>query len=233
MTWSFSKFPLWSEVDSNLEQSLEFSTMANTMLDISYGESFLSFANRQNMNLKNQLLEIVERIKLLSEKSKANTSILANVRSELSRLIPLNEIVNVDRKKTKELISATEKSKREYNKAQFELESLVMKKGESNPSYPKCIAKRDQTKAVAESSEADMLKRNDEQKKIDLAYKREFYETLLRSLSVFASTRKSNFDGLSLIGEEIAEISERIEVIDDPHIEAFRKELTELDEIII
>ncbi|OHS93913.1 hypothetical protein TRFO_39910 [Tritrichomonas foetus] len=220
-----TQFPEYHNMDGALEDALRAQVKEKAEFDAAQGQAYSEFSRKQtNESVSEVLFKIDEQLKSVQDAQKASNEALPKVRSELTRLRPLNDEIRNKKKNRDAIKTRSEKSAKAADRAEAKLETLRVKNPSSpdftraQDDYDQCLRQKQADITALEEREAVLVTETKE-------YKKELFKVVIAALGQFVSAKQQSAASLVSIGDQISELGGQIPPYDDPSIEVLQTQL--------
>jgi hypothetical protein len=220
--------PDWHEADGHLESAQRLAIKKRQAFEESQGRSFNEFARKQVDSVQAPLFKLDGALKQSHEAIKASDDALFKIRSEFTKLRPLNESIVAKRKDAQAVQDRFEKSQKAAARAQERLDS-IRAKAPTSPDFARAQDDYDQCLRQKQSDQTAAEERALQLGAEERAYKREFALIVLKVLEEYAYAHASASSTLVLAGQQLQQHGESIRDFDDPTIDILQSQLQQLN----
>ena len=183
--------------------------------------------------MKEVLQKITEETQKERDLIESGNSSLVKSREEFSKLKPLNEKFKQDKKVAQNIYSQAQKSENYYSEQLAKLNQIKLKSAENSPDFQKQEEKVRLAEIQKNQDVEAKLKTEEEMKPTEIEYKKEFIQTVLRTLEIISETRANSCAERSKIGSIVEQISNDFVQPEDTSLQQLEDELNHLEQLTV
>ncbi|KAH0788416.1 hypothetical protein GPJ56_007671 [Histomonas meleagridis] len=225
---SLRAFPEWHNMDNAIESSFIASGKKHNYFGLAHGKVFTEFARKQpDQQIQDPVFRADEKVRKVEQFSKDASDVIPKMRTELTKLRPLNEDIKSKRKNYQAIRDRANKTTKAEEKANAKLEQLRATK----PGTPEMQKAQDEHDMCLKQKQIDVSKADEREAllaKEEKEYKKQLFLTVLDSLEMYSKAKVNACREMIKISNEIESIGKEIRNYDDSRIEMLQTQLQEL-----